>query len=93
MPLQNDISEFLGFFHLFTKAPAHSLNPTDNNNKVLGMKGPQRSSKEFDFFILQVGELNSREVSDKPKIPESIPGKITHTTPRSPDSKVWIGFP
>lgn len=84
---------FLSFrVPFFVKAPALTLNPIDNDNKILDRKRPQRTSKEFNFFILQTRKLSSREGSDEPKVTQSIPGRITRKTASSPDSKVWRGF-
>ena len=53
-----------------------------DNNKILGMKVPQRSPKEFNF-ILKVGKLNSREIRDKPKVPQSVHSQITSMTTKT----------
>lgn len=82
----------LGFFLFFVNAPLLPLYPIDKNNTILDMKMAQRSSKEFNFFILPKGKLSWREESDEPEVIESIPGRRGRMTARSPDSKVWTGF-
>lgn len=73
----------LGFFHLSVKAPSCPLNLIDSNNKIVDMKGAQRSSKEFNFFILQMGKLNPRKERYKPTISQPICGRTTKTRARS----------